>query len=304
MKTLAWMLTGAAILEAGMMMALPYLSPRQMFFGVRAGAEFRGSPSGRKVLAQYWGHVFGWLVVALALLLGVGGLPAQVAGWLAMLPIVGALIGFVQAYFRVRPHALASDEVREAELAASDSGMPWWSWLALPPFVGPVVAMLYMRAHWDEIPARIAAHFAINGEPDRWVERTERTVFAPPVVCRSDVAAVAAAGGGGAGRAHDGVCACGAGVGISPELGPERADGGNTGRVPDVGRNLQQPERSEAGRVRVHDQFWECVELRSAGRVHARGDRAGGVYGVGDAGVGGPRHERAGRSARATNARV
>ena len=179
MKNLSWILTGAAILEAGVMMALPYLSPRQMFFGVRTGAEFRASQSGRKVLLQYWGQVFGWSVVTLALLLGVGRLPDRFAAWLAMLPIVGALIGFVQAYFRVRPHALASDEVREAELTPADDGMPWWGWLALPPFVGPVAAMLYLRAHWDEIPARYPVHFDINGQPNRWVERTERAVFAP-----------------------------------------------------------------------------------------------------------------------------
>ena len=57
--------------------------------------------------------------------------------------------------------------------------------------------MLYLRAHWDEIPARYPVHFDINGVPNRWVERAERAVFAP---LRRDAAAVAAAGGGGADR--------------------------------------------------------------------------------------------------------
>ena len=39
--------------------------------------------------------------------------------------------------------------------------------------------MLYLRAHWDEIPARYPVHFDINGVPNRWVERTEWAVFAP-----------------------------------------------------------------------------------------------------------------------------
>ena len=91
---------------------------------MRTGAEFRASQSGRKVLLRYWGQVIGWSVLTLALLLGVGGLPDRLAAWLAMLPIVGALIGFVQAYFRVRPHGLASDEAREAELTPVDDGMP------------------------------------------------------------------------------------------------------------------------------------------------------------------------------------
>jgi len=89
MKNLAWILSGVAILEAVVMMALPYVSPRQTFLGVRTGAEFRASQSGRKVLLQCWGQVIGWSVLTLALLLRVGGLSDRLAAWLAILPIVG-----------------------------------------------------------------------------------------------------------------------------------------------------------------------------------------------------------------------
>jgi hypothetical protein len=67
--------------------------------------------------------------------------------------------------------------MREAELETDAGGLPWWAWLALPPFAGPAAAMMYLRSHWQEIPARYPVHFALNGEPDRWV--TERAVYAP-----------------------------------------------------------------------------------------------------------------------------
>jgi uncharacterized membrane protein len=79
----------------------------------------------------------------------------------------------------VKPNALPPDEVREAELTADDGGVPWWAWLALPPFAGPAAAMLYLRSRWEEIPMRYPVHFGWNGEPNRWVDRTEQAVFAP-----------------------------------------------------------------------------------------------------------------------------
>jgi uncharacterized membrane protein len=168
------MLAAATLLQMAIMMLLPYLSPRPIFFGVRTGVEFRQSPSGRKILAQYWAQVIAWAVVGVVLLwspvpVGVG----------AMLPIVMSLVAFVRAYFQARPHARQAPEVREADLDATRLVFPRWSWLALPPFAIPLAAMQYLRAHWDEIPARFAVHFNAAGEPNRWAEKSERSVFAP-----------------------------------------------------------------------------------------------------------------------------
>ena len=179
MKNPVLWLAVVVCLETAMMMALPYLSPRQVYFGVRTGAEFRDTEVGRKLRTAYWVQVLIWCVVSLAAMLPVGLLSQNAAGFLAMLPIVGALAAFLRAYFQAKPHALPATAVREAELAPSERALPWWTWLALPPFAIPVAAMLYLRVRWDEIPARYPVHFGPNGEPDRWVARTQGAVFGP-----------------------------------------------------------------------------------------------------------------------------
>jgi uncharacterized membrane protein len=164
----------ATLLQMAMLLLLPYLSPRPIFFGVRTGLEFRRSPSGRKVLVQYWVQVIGWAVLGMVLLWS--PVPAGVA---AMLPMVMSLGAFFRAYFQVRPHATSAPEVREADLDTTRRVFPRWSWLALPPFAIPLAAMQYLRAHWDDIPERFAVHFGATGEADRWTDKSEQSVFAP-----------------------------------------------------------------------------------------------------------------------------
>ena len=127
MRDPVWMLAVAAILEAVVMMLLPNLSPRHIFFGVRTGAEFRATDQGRRVLVRYRGQLFGWTAVSLFIVLGMRALPEGILGITAMFPLLGGLIGFFRSYFQVRPHELPPDQVREAELAPSDGRVPWWS---------------------------------------------------------------------------------------------------------------------------------------------------------------------------------
>jgi len=40
-----------------------------------------------------------------------------------------------------------------------------------------VAAGLYLNAHWDSIPARYPIHFDLNGNPNRWAERSIKGVY-------------------------------------------------------------------------------------------------------------------------------
>jgi uncharacterized membrane protein len=173
-----WLMAAIVALEGLVMMALPYLSPRQIFFGVRTGAEFRSTDIGRKILAKYLGSVFAWSVIAAAAVLASGGRPDSALALLTIAPALLSLGAFFWMYFRVRPYARTTPDVREAEMTPS-SGLPRWGWLALPPFAGPAAAMLYLRAHWSEIPERYPVHYGLNGQPDRWVAKSEQAAFAP-----------------------------------------------------------------------------------------------------------------------------
>jgi uncharacterized membrane protein len=168
-----WILIVSILLEAAVMMVVPYLAPRPLFFGVRTGIAFRESEAGRKILAHYLGRVIASAGIGIALLT-----LAPNMAYMAMLPIALSFVALALAYFQVRPHALQTPEVREAELT-DEPALPRWSWLALPPFAIPLAVGLYLRAHWDEIPARYPDHFNLAGEPDHWVEKSVRAVFSP-----------------------------------------------------------------------------------------------------------------------------
>ncbi|HKA01012.1 MAG TPA: DUF5808 domain-containing protein [Candidatus Solibacter sp.] len=172
-----------SVLESAIMLALPYLSPRPIYFGVRTGSAFRDTPFGRSVRTQYTALVLLFAAIAAGFLIFTPGPPEWMPGIAAMLPIFLSLAAFLRAYFQVRPHALATPEVREAELTPESDALPRWTWLALPPFTIPLAVMLYLRAHWDEIPARFPQHFGTTGEPDRWAAKSERTVFGPIWFC-------------------------------------------------------------------------------------------------------------------------
>ena len=179
MTQVAWILMVTVVLEGAILLLLPDLTPSQMFFGVRTGAAFRKTDFARGVRRSYRLQVLAWLVLSLVVQIAGGSLPEGLAGGAAMIPFLGAAIAFARAYFQVRPHTGPAPAIREADLASRTPDLPRWSWLALPPFAIPLAAMLYVRAHWDEIPARFPVHFNGAGEPNRWAERSERTVFAP-----------------------------------------------------------------------------------------------------------------------------
>ena len=174
-----WAFRVVLILLGAVMLALPYLSPRNLFFGVRVGAAFRENEAGRAALAWYRWWVVGGIAAALALNLAASGMPDAVLAFSPLLPFLAGVGAFVRVYFRLKPHAIAGSGVREAELGGDDRRLPWWSWLALPPFALPAAAGLYLRAHWSEIPERYPIHYGMHGEPNGWATRTERAVFAP-----------------------------------------------------------------------------------------------------------------------------
>jgi uncharacterized membrane protein len=178
MNNPAWIFRLVLILMGGLMLALPQLSPRDLYFGVRTGGAFRASQEGKAAAAWYrWCVVIG-VIAALALDLILSGLPDVVKALLPLLPFLVAVAAFVRVYFRLRSHALPASGVREADLS-EEGGLPWWLALALPPFGGPLAVYAYLRVHWAEIPERFPIHFGMHGEPNAWANRTERAVFAP-----------------------------------------------------------------------------------------------------------------------------
>jgi hypothetical protein len=95
MKTPVAIVAGLVGLQSLVMLTLPHLSPRKMFFGVRTGAAFRRTAAGRRVLASYRLQVCCWFAVSVALLFASGGSEGRLKPFVSLLPALGALASYV-----------------------------------------------------------------------------------------------------------------------------------------------------------------------------------------------------------------
>lgn len=81
-----------------------------------------------------------------------------------IVPTLLVVLGFVAAVLLLRPYA---------------GRAPIWPFFEPLPLTLLAGAGLVLRARWEEIPARFAIHFALDGRPDGWAPRTPAAVFAP-----------------------------------------------------------------------------------------------------------------------------
>ena len=156
--------------EGAMMLLLPHYSPRRYFFAITVAPEFLTSEAARRSLRRYHWAVAGSVVLA------------ALASSFPLAPVLPMVIGFA-AFLRersvVRRYASPVPAVREAALSPDADHLPGWFALALPPFAAPLAAAAYLRAHWEEIPARFPVHWGANGEPNRWADKSVQAVYGP-----------------------------------------------------------------------------------------------------------------------------
>jgi len=160
-------------------LSIPHLTRREILFGVVVPLDFRSSPEGLRAVRMYRS------VVAIP---AIGGLIA-IALWgyrfipiLTVAEIATLLAGgmaFVAMNRKLKPFAVQPQPVRVLELRAEPERLPWFIWLGLIPLLLLVAAALYLNANWDSIPPRFPVHWGIDGNPNRWADRSFRGVYGP-----------------------------------------------------------------------------------------------------------------------------
>lgn len=161
------------------MLLLPHFSPRRFLFAITVPLGFRESGPGLAALRRYEWEVAAAILVTAAAAMALAQWSPEVAFVVAaMAPIAGGLAAFLRERSQVRRQAPRVADVREAELSAEGDHLPRWFLLAIPAFAAPGAFALYLRAHWDEIPARIPMRYGFNG-PDRWADKSPQAVYAP-----------------------------------------------------------------------------------------------------------------------------
>lgn len=73
-------------------------------------------------------------------------------------------------------------DIREASLTHEAAHLPGGALLQAGPFVILAVAALWVRSRYDELPARLPAHWNASGEIDRWVARTPANAYGPVLI--------------------------------------------------------------------------------------------------------------------------
>jgi uncharacterized membrane protein len=63
------------------------------------------------------------------------------------------------------------------ELSDRPDQLPSYLWLSAISFSVLLIAAVYLHVHWDSIPARLPAHWRVDGQADRWNERSVHGVY-------------------------------------------------------------------------------------------------------------------------------
>ena len=164
----------------GLMLWLPRLSRRELFFAVTVRDDFPRGETARPILRRFDARVVGVTLVSEAIVaLGVGRSHLWPALAAPILQLAGCFWAFLAAHKATTPHAVVPTKVREATLAPRAIRPVGGWWLQLAPFAVLGAAAAYLHANWGRIPSRFPVHWGVNGTPNGWSMRTPMGVYGP-----------------------------------------------------------------------------------------------------------------------------
>ena len=167
----------AHLLMSLLILSIPHLTHRQVLFGVVVPVDFRSSPEGRRAIRIFR------RAVAIPALAGLLAIAQADMAWLVLVASLATIlaggVAFVWLHQSLRPFAVEPQPIRVFELSVQAERLPWFTWLGVVPPLLLVAVSLYLHAHWDNIPARYPVHWDLERNPNGWVDRSWRSVYAP-----------------------------------------------------------------------------------------------------------------------------
>lgn len=155
-------------------LAIPHITHRDLLFGVPVPPGFRLTETGRKALAQFRVWVAIPAALGLLVLFLFPGSPIDIAGTLGT--AAAGITAFVLLNRKLQPFAIQPAPARQTTLGPLEP-LPWFVWLGFGPLVLLAAVAAYVHAHWDQIPLRYPVHFDLNGNPNRWSDRSFGGVY-------------------------------------------------------------------------------------------------------------------------------
>lgn len=165
---------------AAAIFAVPNMAHRRTLFGCTVPRDFHSSPTGRRSIAEFRFAVaiaFAAALLALAFVPRSFLSPVLVAGPVFVICI--GILMFLREHRRVAPFAFSPVHPREAEVSTAPEKLPGFVWFAAGPFAILAAAAVFLHLHWSEIPSRFPVHWGLDGQPNRWDDRSVQGVYGP-----------------------------------------------------------------------------------------------------------------------------
>src|SRR5262245_44025014 len=143
------------------MFSIPYLTRREILFGVVLPSGFRSRPDGRRAVPAFRLAV---AIPSLSGLVAIAMLGSRFIAFAILAPMITILSGFsafVMQNRKLKAFALRPQAIRELELSDEPERLPWFAWLGLAPLLFLAATALYLDAHWDSIPASRPTHWRL-----------------------------------------------------------------------------------------------------------------------------------------------
>lgn len=159
------------ILIAGVFSVAPR-TRRGLLFGLSVPVEFPDGPLGVRILRDF-------RVAVVLTALGCIALEALALSfdlpWLTIIAVLAQLAAIFAFWVigrgRIKPYAIENPVVRSASLGLPRQHFGAWMALQALAFAPIAGAWLYLREHWDEIPARFPSHWDLNGVANGYSNR-------------------------------------------------------------------------------------------------------------------------------------
>ena len=152
----------------------PYLTRRDIFFGVTVSEGFPRGPVARKVSRRYAIEI--WLLAMAAAAVRGDVTDAVCLRRDAAGPDHRRIRRLREGMGAVRPHAAVPTTIREAAIGPRD-GLPGGVAGQLGPFLILLAATAYVALNWEDVPARFPTHWNLAGKADGWTAKSVPGVF-------------------------------------------------------------------------------------------------------------------------------
>lgn len=151
---------------------LPERARSGMYFNVRVVPQFRKSGDGAHVLRLYRIQTWTHAIMGFALIFWGVWEPSSTYVCAGVLWVsLGSALAFRWARAQVRAHATGLETPKVTIRSKSrPRGSEWVVQLA--PFAVLLIAGIFLRTRWNEIPLRFPIHWDFGGQPNAWAGRT------------------------------------------------------------------------------------------------------------------------------------